>query len=160
MPGVGGTPDQTQMNPFFVGDHSLVRIVNPNNPGSGTLWVVDAKRKVLRPINSDKAFQNAFEDPEAAKNSITTLSSQALGPGGPLAGFTPLGQEHGVQDDGSMKNLQYTPSQIQQHYGKPQDPQAEQKALSMLDSVIGKLSPQLGNLPQQNPQNQALNANS
>jgi hypothetical protein len=160
MPGVGGGQDQQQTNPFFIGDHALVRIVNPNNPNSGTLFLVDAKNKTLHPFTSDKAFQNTFEDPEAAKQSITTLSSQALAPGGPLAGFQPLGAQHGVGEDGTFKKPQFTTAQIQQHYGKPSDPASEQKALSMLDSVIGKISPQLGNLAQQNPQNQAMNANS
>ncbi len=159
--GMGGPGDTSgPATPFFIGDHSLVRIVHPNNPNSGTLWLVDSKKKVLRPILSEKAFQNAFEDPEAAKNSITTLSSSSLGHGGPLAGFKPLGEQHGVKEDGSMSNLEFSPAQIQKRYGKPQDPAAEQKSLHMLDSVLGKIGGQLGNSGQQDPQNQALQANS
>lgn len=127
------------MTPFFVGDHSLIKITSPNNPNSGTLWLVDKKRKVLRPILSEKALENAFEDPEAAKNSITTVSSQALAPGGPLEGFTPLGQEKGMKEDGSMDNIDFSHGQIERKYGKQSDPMAENKALSMLDGVFGQL---------------------
>ena len=137
--GIGGPDTGVISKPFFVGDHAVVRITNPQNPNSSTLWLVDQKKKVLRPFNSSKAFENAFEDPEEAKNSITTLSSQALGQGGPLDGFTPLNSQQGVQSDGSMGNIKYSPAQLAQRYGKPSDPAAEQKGLSVLDALFAKL---------------------
>lgn len=128
--------------PFFVGDNALIKIVSPNNPGSSTLWLVDSKNKTLRPIGSEKVLETAFEDPIEAIKSITTLSADALGPNGPLNGFKPLGQAHGLQSDGTMKNLEFSPAQLQKRYGKPQDPNAEQKALSMLDGVLGQVGGQ------------------
>jgi len=153
MPAMGGMGGPLSMNdtesqggatvtPFFIGDFALVKITNPQNPNSGTLWLVDKKKKVLRPILSEAAIENAFEDPEAAKRSITTLSSQALGPNGALKGFTPLTQEKGMREDGSMDKIDFSPAQIQNHYGKQEDPAAESKALSMLDGVFGNLNKQ------------------
>ena len=93
----------------------------------------------MRPIGSEKDLANLFEDPEAAMNSVTTLSSNALAPGGPLAGFTPLGQDKGVKEDGSMPNIEFSQGQIQKRYGKPEDTARENKSLSLLDGIFGKL---------------------
>ena len=132
--------DAPQTNPFFVGDHSIVRIANPNNPNSSTTWLVDAKKKVLRPFTSDKAFQNAFEDPQEAEKSVTNISSRELGPGGALDGFKPLKASQGVKEDGSMDKIDFTPGQIQNRYGKPSDPTAENRSLSILDGFLGRLN--------------------
>jgi len=132
-----GVPPVT---PFFVGDHALVKIISQNNPNTGTLWLVDKKKKVLRPILNEKALDAAFEDPEAAKAAIITVSSQALAPGGPLAGFTLLEQNKGMKDDGSMDNIEFSPAQLQNHYGQQEDQTAENKSLSMLDGLFGKIS--------------------
>jgi len=135
---MGGVPT----TPFFVGDHALIRIVDQNNPNSGTLWLVDKKRKVLRPMMSENALENAFEDPEAAKQSIMTLSSQALSPSGPLAGFTPMTQEKGIRDDGSMKNIEFSPAQLKNNYGKPVDLAKRSKAVQLLDGILGTIKNQ------------------
>ena len=131
-----------KVTPFFIGNYALIKLTNPQNPNSGTLWLADKKKKVLRPILSESALEAAFDNPEDAKKKIVTMSSQALGPNGPLSGFTPLTQEKGLNDDGSMDKIEFSPAQIQNHYGKKSDPVLENKALSMLDSVIGKLKPQ------------------
>lgn len=133
---------EAPITPFFVGDHALVRIISPNNPNSGTLWLVEKKKKILRPILSEKALENAFEDPEEAMKSIVTLSSQALGPGGPLEGFTPLDGEKGMKEDGSMDDVEFSPAELQNRYGKPEDLQGENNAISMLDGVMGKVGTQ------------------
>jgi hypothetical protein len=142
---VAGQGDMVQddgpINPFFIGDHSIVRISNPNNPDASTLWLVDAKRKVLRPFLSEQAFDNAFDNPEEARKAIVTLSSKDLGPGGVLAGFTPLQATKGVNHDGSVPPIDFTPSELQNRYGQPQDPQKENRALSMLDTILGKMKP-------------------
>ena len=141
----GGEPN----TPFFVGDHAVVRITNPTNPNAATIWLVDVKKKVLRPFMSEKAFENAFEDPQEAQKSVITISTKELGPGGALEGFTPLKGDQGVNDDGSMDDIPFTEGQLQNRYGKPQDDVAENKALTMLDGVFGKL--QGGEQPQQAP---------
>lgn len=142
----GMVPDDSPATPFFIGDHSIVRITNPTNPNASTLWLVDAKKKVLRPFLSEQAFQNAFENPEEAEKAVVTISTRELGKGGALDGFKPLQGSQGVNDDGSMEDIEYSPAQIQKRYGKPSDPTAENKALSMLDGVLGsvdKTQPQI-----------------
>lgn len=136
-----GIPSETMSpsSPFFIGDHSIVKITNPNNPNSGSLFLVDAKKKVLRPFMSEQAFQNAFDDPQMAQESVITLSAKELGPNGILTGFKPLGAQYGIKDDGSMDEVDFSPAQLQKHYGQPSNPEGENKALSMLDGVFGQL---------------------
>jgi len=134
--GMGSEP----ATPFFIGDHALVRITNQNNPNVSTLWLVDANKKVMRPFVSEKAFANAFDDPEEAQKAVVTMSSKELAPGGALAGFKPLQAKQGVSDDGSMEDIPFTPAQLQRRYGKPSNPGAENKALSMLDGIVGQMS--------------------
>lgn len=126
--------------PFFIGDHSLVRITNPTNPHASTTWLVDAKKKVLRPFMTQEAFQNAFEDPSEAEKAVVTISTKELGPGGALDGFKPLRGDMGVQHDGSMKNIPFTEAQLQNRYGKPADIAAEDKTMSVLDGLFGHMS--------------------
>jgi hypothetical protein len=130
------------VNSFFVGDHALIRITSQTDPNSNTLWLADKKKKVLRPILSEKAIDSAFDDPEAAKRAIVTVSSKALAPGGPLAGFTLLEKDKGMKHDGSMDNIEFSPGQLQNRYGKPSDPNAENRSLSMLDGLFGKIGNQ------------------
>jgi len=150
--------DSGPVNPFFIGDHSIVRITNPNNPdqAAATLWLVDAKKKVLRPFMSEEAFNNAFEDPEAARKAIVTLSAKDLGPGGALAGFTPLQSGKGVNTDGSMDRIEFSPAELQNKYGKASNPQAEHRALSILDGVFGKLNSGGNQDPQEDSQTPGL----
>ena len=136
----GMTQDDSPVTPFFIGDHALVRITNPNNPNSSTTWLVDAKKKVLRPFMSDQAFQNAFDDPQAAEKAVVTLSSKDLGPGGALEGFTPLQAEKGVNNDGSMEHIEFSPAELKNHYGKQEDLAGENKSLSMLDGIFGNIN--------------------
>jgi len=136
----GMAGEDSKISPFFIGDNSIVRITNQNNPNVSTLWLVDAKKKVLRPFLSEKAFENAFEDLQEAQKAIVTISTRELGPGGALDGFKPLQGIKGVNEDGSMDKIDFSPAQIQKRYGKAQDPEKENKAVLMLDGVLGKLN--------------------
>jgi len=136
---MGGDEPQT---PFFIGDHAVVRIINKNNPNTSTIWLIDVKKKVLRPFMSEKAFENAFEDPEEAQKSVITISTKELGPGGVLDGFKPLQAQQGVNDDGTMDPIEFSPAQLQKRYGKQSNPTGENKSLSMLDGILGTMSNQ------------------
>lgn len=138
--------EQTNMNeeagpktPFFIGDHSIVKITNPSNPNASTTWLVDTKKKILRPFESEEAFGNAFDDPASAEKAVVTISAKELEPGGALEGFKLLKGEQGIMNDGSMEQIPFTEGQIQQRYGKEEDPVAENKALLMIDGLLGKL---------------------
>lgn len=136
MTGGAGAPAK----PFFIGDHSIVRITNPRNPNASTTWLVDAKRKVLRPFASEQAFVNAFENPEEAEKAVTVVTSEDFAPGGPLEGFTPLQGNKGIKDDGSMDDIEFSPAELQNRYGQAENPEGENKSLSLLDGIFGKMS--------------------
>jgi hypothetical protein len=125
--------------PFFVGDHALVHIKNGPDSQAGTTWLVDAKKKVLRPFASEQAFNSAFKDPEEARKAIVGISSKELGPGGVLEGFTLLKNDKSIKHDGTMDKVDFSPHQISKKYVKTSDPQAESKALTILDSLMGSL---------------------
>lgn len=139
MQGAMTQGNDNPVTPFFVGDHSIVRIANHSNPNSGTVWLVDANKKVLRPFVSEAALRNAFEDPDAAEKSVTNVTTQDFAPGRALYGFKPLKNDQGVQHDGSMSNIEFSHAQIQKRYGKQSNPAAESRAISMLDGVLGNL---------------------
>jgi hypothetical protein len=88
---------------------------------------------------SDQAFRNAFED-QMNRKAVVIISSKDLGPGGALDGFTPLQGTQGVNDDGSMDNIEFSPAQLLNRYGQQSDPAAENKSLSILDGVFGNLN--------------------
>ena len=136
----GITSSDSPATPFFIGDHSIVRIANPNNPNVSTTWLVDAKKKILRPFENEQAFQNAFEDPAEAEKAVINISPKDLGPGGALDGFKPLQGTQGVKEDGSMDDIEFSHGQIQNRYGQQSDPAAENRSLSMLDGILGKLN--------------------
>ena len=144
----GMVGDEGPKTPFFIGDHSIVRITNPTNPQASTTWLVDAKKKVLRPFLSDQSFKNAFENPDEAEKAVVTISIKELGPGGALEGFKPLKGDQGVKDDGSMDNIPFTEGQLQNRYGKQDDPVATNKALSMLDGLYGQMKNHTEGVPQ------------
>ena len=132
------TPSDAPVTPFFTGDHAIIRIVSPNNPNSSTLWLADPQKKVLRPFVSEAALRNAFEDPDEATKSITNVTTQDFAPGKALYGFKPLKNNQGVQHDGTMPNIPFSHAQVSKRYNKPSNPQAEQKALSLLDGIFSK----------------------
>ena len=147
--GLGGPTQQApgqepimgeNMTPFFVGDVALIKLLNANNPNTGTLWLADKKKKILRPIKNEAMIDSIFENPEEAKNSITTVSSNALSPTGVLSDFSLLDQSKGIQDDGSMEDIPFSKAQLKNRYGKEKNPEAEQKAMSILDGFIGNLN--------------------
>lgn len=140
--GMMGGPSQTDSpgTPFFIGDNAIVRIPNPNNPYQATTWLVDKNKKTLQPFASDRAFKNAFENPEEAERAVVHISTKDLAPGGVLSGFQMLDGSQGVDHDGKRKNIEFSHGQIQKRYGKASNQQAEQKSLSMIDGILGKIS--------------------
>lgn len=135
----------TKKTPIFVGKSALVRLVNGDDPSTATIWLVDTTNKTLRPFVSEDQFDQLFDNPDQAKKSITTLSADELGPNGLLGEFHVLDNQYGVKKNGSMKTVPFSPSQIQQRYGKPIDPSAENNAVSQLDGMFSQLAP--GSVP-------------
>lgn len=141
MPKQDLPPVPTKKTPIFVGKSALVRLINGSDPTSATIWLVDSTNKTLRPFVGEEQFDLMFDNPEQAKKAVTTLSSDELGNGGLLGDFHVLGHDYGVHPDGSMKNVPFSPAQIQNRYGKPVDEGAENNAVANLDGLFGQLSP-------------------
>lgn len=134
-------PIPTKKTPVFVGKSALVRLINGNDPSTATIWLVDSTNKTLRPFVSEDQFDSLFDNPEQAKKAVTTLPADELGPGGLLADFHVLDHQYGVQDDGSMKNVPFSPAQVQARYGKPINEEGETKAVSALDGLFSQIDP-------------------
>jgi hypothetical protein len=132
--------DEGPKTPFFIGESAIVKILNPNNPNDHTLWLVNPQKKTLQPFLSQKAFENAFDNPQEAEDSITVISMKELGPGGSLENFTPLQGNKGVKEDGSVEKVDFSPHELKNHYGKPEDAVGENKAMSILDGVFNNMN--------------------
>lgn len=129
------------VKPHFVGDHALVRIQSPGiSHSANPVWLVDTKKKVLRPFHSGKAFHLMFKNNhQEAVNAIVNLPSSALGPDGVLDGFKMLTNEHGIRHDGSMKNIEFSPADFQKKYGAQGDDEKELHASSVLDGLFNQI---------------------
>ena len=148
--GAGGPGDTTDFggyDPLFVHQYSIVKFANdPNGSAEGdasTVWLLDSQNKVLRPFMSMQALQNTFADPQAAMASIITLPVTDLD--GPLKGFDLKTGDYGIKDDGTMKPLDVTRTDLQQRYGQTQDTKAETTAFSVLDGFIDLLKQDTNN---------------
>lgn len=125
--------------PIFIGKSALVRLHNENDPTTSTIWLVDSDNKTLRPFVSEDKFDQMFDNPTQAHNAVVTLPASELSPAGILGDFHVLNGEYGVKTDGSMKNVPYSPSQIQSRYGKPINEEGEDKAVTALDGLVSGL---------------------
>jgi len=135
-------PSPTKKIPIFVGKSALVRLTNESDPSISTIWMIDSTNKTIRPFVSEDKFDSLFKDPAVAHRAVTTLSANELAPGGLLGDFNVLSSEYGVKNDGSMKPVDFSPSQLQGRYGKPVDENAENNAVNSLDSLFGGMSGQ------------------
>lgn len=108
---------------------------------TSTVWHVDPKTKKIRPILSESAFIAATGEPVAdvmKRGIIKRVSTQALNPGGVLAGFTPLTENEGIRDDGTYLAPQVDNSQqnIENRYGKQVDEKFNTEAFKTIDGLL------------------------
>ena len=139
---VGGTP-------IFAGKTALIRFVNAGDSNSSSIWLAERDPKVIRPFVTEEFFDSMFANPQQAQKAVVTMSSDELGPEGLFKDFKVLDEEHAVQPDGSMKPLQFSPSQIQKRYGQEINPEAENQAVTSLDGMLGQLT---GDVQPQSPE--------
>lgn len=126
--------------PIFAGKTALIKFVNQNDSESGTIWLADNKSKTIRPFVPETYFDSLFDNPEEARNAVVTLSSDELDDtNGMFKDFEILGSEYGVQNDGSMKPVDFNTKQVAKRYGKPSDPEAEMRSVQLLDGYLSKL---------------------
>lgn len=127
-------PEAKEFNPYFV-----KFTADPNGTASGdqsTVWLMDEKNKVLRPILNWQAFSDLYEGDEKAiqdaVSSINYYNPMDLQPGGKLNGYLPLGAEYAVNEGANVQELPFSPATIQRLYGKNASSEDVTKAASFL----------------------------
>ena len=141
MPTTPKNTPKTKGKPIFVGKSALVRLINENDPNAATIWLVDPTNKTLRPFVSEDQFDKLFDNPAQAMKAVVTLSSNELSPGGVLEDYQVLDSNYGVGADGSMKDVEFSKSQLQGRYGQPINEGGEKNAVGVLDKILGTLGP-------------------
>lgn len=141
--GMGGPNDNS---PIFVGDYGLIRFgqnASGDPADTYTTFLVDKKNQSIRQIMSDQAFYNLFGDQasvDRAKNSIKTIDESELQSGGALGNFTILPADYAVKDDGSMRKIEFSPSQLQSRYGgNAVNEKMENASLALLDGALNTI---------------------
>ena len=111
---------------------------------TSTVWHVDPKTKKIRPILSEAAFMTATgQSVKDVMNQglIKRVSTQALNPGGVLAGFTPLTENEGIRDDGTYMapKVDNSEQNIKSRYGKQVDEKFNTEAFKTIDGLLNML---------------------
>jgi hypothetical protein len=130
-------------NPYFMGDEALIRFSSgEEGMGQNTFWLVDKKNNTIRPFESDMALDATFGDDlkDALQNVVIVTSPKVDQDGeiidGVLSGFSILGPEYSIREDGTSKPLRFSSSQLKGRYGKPVDENIEKIATEVLDGFL------------------------
>ena len=132
-------------NPYFLGDHALVRFSSGEDSGSDIYWLVDKEDRTVRPFESDMALDAAFgEDLPTALQNAVTLTPPITDPDGNitegvLAEFSLLGPEYAIKEDGTSKPLDFSSHQLKSRYGKSIDEKSEGMSTEVIDGFLEKL---------------------
>jgi hypothetical protein len=129
-----------------MGDHALIKFTS-GELGSGptTFWLVDKGNNTIRPFESETALKKAFGPGfNQAMQNVVVLSPPNVDENGDIAdgvleGFSILGSEYAIKEDGSAKELNYSPAQLKKRYGKPIDENAEGLAAEALDGILNMI---------------------
>lgn len=132
--------------PYFMSGHALIKFSGgEDGVAPETYWLVDQSNHTIRPFESHMALDAAFgQDLETAlQNAVTVtppnLDQQGDVTDGVLAGFTILGPEYAVKEDGTSKPLHFSSHQLKGRYGKPIDEGIEHLATEAVDGFLGLL---------------------
>ena len=137
------TTNTTKIGQFNSPTGHLIKFTgDPNGPAEGdasTLWYLNPDDYSLRPIMSQQAFNDIFNnDPKTIKDavaSINTLDPKTVQPGGEHSNYFLLGADYGIYDGLKAKTLDFTPKQIAQRYGQAAGP-IQVKAAADLDNML------------------------
>lgn len=128
--------------PYFMGDYALVTFDTGENTGAVMYWLADKGDHTLRPFESEMALDAAFGDQlQEALQSAVTVTPPNIDPegeimSGVLEGFTILGPEYAIKDDGSTKELDFSTYQLKNRYGKPINESLEDMATDVIDGLL------------------------
>lgn len=134
-------------SPYFMGDHALIKFSGGEEGyGPNTYWLVDKSNQTIRPFESHMALDAAFGDElQSALQSTITINPPMVDQSGEitdgaLSGFTILGPEYAIKEDGSSKHLSFSSHQLKGRYGKPINEGLESLATDVVDGFLGLLS--------------------
>jgi hypothetical protein len=126
-----------------MGDYALVRFSSGEDGyGPDTYWLVDKSNNTIRPFESNMALDAAFgEDLQSALQNAMTITPPRVDQNGDvtdgiLSGFSILGPEYAIKDDGTSKSLDFSPSQLRGRYGKPINENGEKLSVEALDGFL------------------------
>jgi hypothetical protein len=132
--------------PYFMGGEALIRFSSGEEGfGPETYWLADQSNHTIRPFESHMALDAAFGDglQEALQNAVTVTPPKIDSNGdivdGVLEGFSILGPEYAIKEDGTSKHLDFSPHQLKSRYGKPINESVEGLATEVLDGFLGLL---------------------
>ncbi len=132
--------------PYFMGSEALIKFFgNEEGYGPSTYWLVNKKDHTIRPFESHMALDAAFgEDLEKALNNVVIISQPTIDQDneitdGVLSGFTLLGPEYLIKDDGTSKPLHFSNHQLKSRFGKSVDEDAENMAADAVERFLSIL---------------------
>ena len=132
--------------PFFMGDEALIKFSNGEEGlDKGTFWLVNKEDHTIRPFESPMALDTVFgKDLEEALNNVAIVSQPTINDNGDitegvLTGFSILGPEYMIKDNGSAKELHFSNYQLENRYGKKINVDEETKAAGTIKQFIGLL---------------------
>lgn len=135
--------------PYFMGDQALVKFTSMESGfGPDVYWIADKKMHTLRPFESHAALQNAFGDGlETALQHVVSVSPPTVDTKGEISDgilrdFNILSPDYSIKEDGSAKQLHFSPHQLRSRYGKPVNPDGENNATEKLDGFLSVLKQQ------------------
>lgn len=133
-------------SPYFMGDQALIKFSGEGEGfGIETYWLVDKKNRTIRPFESKGALDEVFgQDLNEALKNIMVIVPPSIDEGGKitegvLSGFTILGPEYAIKDDGTSKELSFSPHELGGRYGKPINEELEGLATEAVDGFLGIL---------------------
>lgn len=145
MGGLEQKPPIQSGRPYFMGEHALVRFSFNEGETPEIIWLVDKGNNTVRSFESEEALKKAFGNGyEQAKKQIITIASPSIDENndiadGVLEGFTILGPEYAIKEDGTSKKLKVSPSQLRSRYGQDINENGEALGAEALEGLLTAL---------------------
>jgi len=133
-------------NPYFLGEHALVKFSGGEEGyGPGVYWLVDKENRTIRPFESTMALDAVFgEELQTALQNVMNITPPMVDQNnditeGVLSGFSILGPEYAIKEDGTSKPLEFSSHQLKGRYGKAIDEGLENLATEAVDGFLSLL---------------------
>lgn len=134
-------PTSTGGTAYHMGDMSLIRFDAGSGIPTTQVWLLDNKRKEMRPFASQQAFLDAYAgNTDAAHQAIVTVHAADRAPGGILSSYEMLPASYAVQGDGSYAKTDASKAELSATYGKdPVDYATYEKMINFVGGFLSSL---------------------